>query len=169
MRVLDGVAQADFDIPTETFSIELHTGIDTAPLLRAIRKLGYEAELLEQAPPKAGVVTVLREPTSRALGAALARAKARGVPLIVCFGGPFCPLCRRFEETTLGDPRVEEALAGFEFLKIDTDVDPAAATDLDVHGVPDTWALGAGGRVRGRQSGSLTPEAFLAFLERARP
>ncbi len=165
MRVLDGVKRADFDIPTETFSIEMKPGAETAPVLAAIQELGYRPEILEKAPEKRDVITQLSNPTSTALRDALARAKARDVFLIIDFGGPFCHLCRKFEETALKDERVVEMLADFEFVKIDTEADAEAVKDLDVHGVPDIWALDGHGEVLARNNGYLTPEAFAGFMK----
>ncbi len=165
MRVLDGVVSADFDIPAETFSIEMKAGAGSASVLAAIKGLGYDPEILDAAPEKRHEITKLRKPTSAALRGALARAKTRGVFLVIDFGGPFCHLCRNFEETALKDPRVVKKLTDFEFVKIDTEADPNAAKDLDVHGVPDIWALDGDGIVRARNNGYLNTADFLAFLE----
>jgi thioredoxin-like negative regulator of GroEL len=87
---------------------------------------------------------------------------------VIVIGGPFCPLCRRLEEHTLKDTRVVARLAAFEVLHIDIEADSAAAADLDVHAVPDIWALNGAGRVLARHNGFLDAEAFLAFLDRIR-
>ena len=165
MRVLKQVSSAEFDIPSETFAVELAPGADVAPVLAAIQDLGYSPALVEEPPARTEQIERLAEPTSPALRDALARARTRGVPLVVDFGGPFCRLCRVFEETTLVDARVRELLADFEFLKVDVEQDEAAARDLDVHGVPDIWVLGADGAVLARHNGFLDPEQFAKFIE----
>lgn len=165
MRVLDGVTKAEFDIPTETFTIDLERGADATAVLAAIKGLGYTPEILDKAPDKQDQITQLDSPSSEALRAALGRAKRRGVALIIDFGGPFCHLCKKFEETALRDERVVNMLTDFEFLKIDTEADPDAAKDLDVHGVPDIWALDGDGKVVARNNGYMTPEAFIDFME----
>lgn len=165
MRVLKQVSSAEFDIPSESFAIELAPGAAVAPVLAAIAQLGYVPAVLDQPPARTELRKRLDKPTSSGLKAALARAGARGVPLVLDFGGPFCKLCRAFEETTLVDARVRELLASFEFLKVDVEQDEAAARDLDVHGVPDIWVLGADGTVLARHNGYLKPEAFAALLD----
>lgn len=164
MRVLPEVRGAAFDVPSETFVVELAHGADGAPVRAAIAALGFTPEVLEGPPPRAGPEQRLASPTAPALRGALERARARGVPLVVSLGGRFCAPCRVFEETTLGDPRVQALLAGFEFLKVDVEQDPAAARDLDVHGVPDLRVLAPDGTVRARHNGLLLPAEFVAFL-----
>lgn len=165
MRVLDGVVKAEFDIPTETFTVEMAQGTDTAPVLAAIKGLGYTPEVLGKAPDKKDEIAQLGSPSSKALRDALGRARRRGVVLLIDFGGSFCHLCRKFEATALKDARVISMLADFEFVKIDTEVDPDAAKDLDVHGVPDIWALDGEGKVLARKNGYMTPEAFIEFMK----
>ena len=164
VRVLEGVTNADFDIPTETFTIDLESGADPAPVLGAIKALGYTPKVLDNAPEKKDQIARLESPSSRALRDALRRARSRGVALIIDFGGPFCHLCRKFEETALKDQRVIKMLAGVEFLRIDTEADPDAAKDLSVHGVPDIWALDGDGTVLARHNGYMTPTEFVEFL-----
>ena len=106
----------------------------------------------------------LDAPTSPAVRDGLARARERGAVLVVALGGPFCRLCRRFEETTLADERVLEALEAVELLQVDVALDPAAARDFDVHAVPDFWLLDGEGRVLGRTNAALDVDGFLAFL-----
>ena len=167
MRVLPHVVHAAFDVPSETFTIRLESGADAAPILAAIRDLGYEPAVLDEAPGKTERIQRLDDPRSKAVRDGLSRARARGVLLVVELGGPFCRLCRLFEETTLADEGVGAALSAFEFLQVDVEQDPAAVKDLDVHGVPDFWVLDGVGRVLARHNGYLDPKAFLAFLELA--
>ena len=167
MRVLPTVERAAFDIPTETFTIELRSGEDGAPVLAAITALGYTPEMLETAPEAVERAQRLESPTSNAVRDGLARAKARGVPLVVALGGPFCRLCRLFEETTLEDERVHAALDAVEFLQVDVELDAAAARDFDVRGVPDFWLLDGEGKVLARMNAYLDPDEFLALLELA--
>ncbi len=167
MRVLPQVERASFDIPTETFAIDVKGGADTAPILAAIKGLGFTPEVLDAAPTKQAGLTRLDAPTSAALREALARAKARGVPLVIDFGGPFCHLCRKFEETALKDEQVRQALGSFEFLQVDIESDSDAAKDLDVHAVPDIWVFGGAGTMLARHNGYLSPTEFLAFLKAA--
>jgi len=166
VRALPGIESAAFDISTEVFTLTTAAGTKPAPILEAIRGLGYEPELLDRpAEPDAGVKR-LDHPTSKVLAAALARARQRGVPLVIDFGATWCSLCKKFAATTLTDERVEKALDAFEFLPIDVDEHPAAAKDLGVAGIPDVWFLAGDGRVLGRENRYMPPDVFLAVLER---
>ena len=149
MRVLPPVERATFDIPSGTFTIGLKPGADAEPVLAAIQALGYTPEI--RAAPAEGTERIARldAPTSTAVR------------------GPFCRLCRLFEETTLAGERVLEALQAVELLQVDVALDPAAARDFDVHAVPDFWLLDGEGRVLGRTNAALDADGFLEFLERA--
>jgi thiol:disulfide interchange protein len=169
VRVLPPVERAIFDIPSGTFAIVLRPGADAQPVLAAIQALGYTPEIVGAPPAPAPGERMARldEPTSPAVRDGLARARGRGVVLVVALGGPFCRLCRLFEETTLADERVLGALEAVEFLQVDVALDPAAARDFDVHAVPDFWLLDGEGRVLGRTNAALDADGFLAFLELA--
>ena len=164
MRVLAQVEHAAFDVPTGTFTIQLRDGAERTPVLAAIGALGYEPELLDGPPEHARRIDRLDAPTSTGVREGLVQARARGAPLLVALGGPFCRLCRLFEETTLEDERVRAALAAGAFLQVDVELEPAAARDFNVHGVPDFWLLDAEGRVVARVNAYLDPDEFLAVL-----
>ena len=166
MRVLPGIESAEFDIPTEVFTLKSQPAAETQAILAAIRALGYEPKLLEGPTKTDGAIKSLSKPASNALKEALARAKARDVPLVVDFGAVWCGLCKKFAATTLTDERVEKALGDFEFLKIDVDEDPAAAKDFDVAGIPDVWFVAPDGRILGRENRYMDAEEFLAVLAR---
>lgn len=169
MRVLPGVRTADFDVPTETFTVSLTAEGKPGPVLDAIRGLGYTPALLAGPPGKPRALERIENPASLAIREALARTLARGVRLVVDFGGPFCRLCKHFDETTLRDPLVKERLARLEFLQVDVEADPAAVKDFGVKGVPDLWFLAPDGRVLGRENRYLTTEEFLAALDKHIP
>lgn len=168
MRVLPGVTDATFDVSSEVFTVKTTGGTTADSVLAVIRDLGFQPTLLEGPAPATAPRTTLRDPTSRALREALARAQERGVPLVADFGATWCGPCKQFATTTLTDPRVIKALADFEFLAIDIDDDPAAARDLGVAGVPDIWFVAPNGTVLGRENRFLDADAFLTALAAAR-
>ena len=77
MRVLRQVSSAAFDIPTETFAIELVPGAEAAPVLAAIEELGYVPEVLERPPTSTKPMERLDHPTSPALSLTFPRATSR--------------------------------------------------------------------------------------------
>lgn len=164
MRVLPGIESAEFDVPTEVFT--LNTAPDTKPdgILAAIRGLGYEPQLLDGPVGAIASRTQITDPKSDAVRDALARAKERGVPLVADFGATWCGPCKTFAKKTLTDSRVVEALRDFELLKIDIDEDPAAARDFGVAGVPDIWYVAPDGKILGRENRYMNAEELIASL-----
>ena len=130
MRVLPGVKKAEFDVPSEVFTLEVQTRVEADSILKAIGELGYAPELLAGRPSIGGALGQLQDPRSTALKAALATAAKRKTPLVIDFAAPWCGLCKKFARVTLSDKRVASALKDFVFLKIDVDKDPQAAKDL---------------------------------------
>lgn len=166
MRVLPGIESAEFDVPTEVFTLKTAAGTKPDTVLAAIRDLGFQPELLYGPAEAVAEVTSITDPKSDAVRQALARAKTRGVPLIVDFGATWCGPCKEFAQTTLTDERVKEALRDHEFLKVDIDEDPTAAKDFGVAGVPDIWFVGPAGKILGRENRHMNVEEFLAVLAR---
>ncbi len=164
MRDLPGVNSAEFDVPTEVFTLRMTQGVAATATLAAIRELGYEPELLAGPATADGALDHLRNPTSQALRDALVVAQDRDVPLVVDFGASWCGLCKKLASTTLADERVVLSLKEFVFLKIDVDKDPMAVKDFGVAGIPDIWFLAPDGRVISRENRYLTPEELLAVL-----
>lgn len=168
MRALPDVSRVTFDIPTEVFSVQTMSGA-TERILSTIRGAGYEPDLLPAPPGAVSRIERLASPRSKAVVAALSRARARGVPLILDFWATWCGLCKKFEQTTLADPRVVKLIASnFELLKIDVDEDPEAAEDLNVKGIPDVWILDGDGLILARENRYMDPDEFLAVLQRHR-
>ena len=168
MRVLPGVEQAQFDVPTEVFTLEVQAGVGVDSILEVIGQLGYAPELLAGRPRIGGALEQLQDPRSAVLKAALATAAKRTTSLVIDFAAPWCGLCKQFATVTLTDERVVSALNDFVFLKIDVDEDPEAAKDLGVAGIPDIWIVAPDGRVLARENRYLTPAEFLALLARFR-
>ena len=167
MRALPHIDEAEFDIPTETFTIGLPPGADPAAILQVIQDLGYTPLRLPGPPGRPEALVRLADPKSEALREAVRRARTRGVLLVVEVGGPFCALCARFEEVTLADAAVREALAALEYLSLDAERDATAVEDLGTRSVPDIIVFDGEGRVLARHGGYLDPEAFLVFLREA--
>ena len=166
MRALPDVASVDFDIPAETFIVDLAEDGESAAVLGAIEKLGYEPKLLESPPATAPATKRILRLSAASLKAALARARERGVPLVVDCGGGFCPACLAFKRDVLSDSGVRKALAAFEFLEVDVEDDEAAASDLGVTAVPDIWIFSCEGVVLGRENRTMNAREFLEVLER---
>lgn len=159
-----------FDVATETFTVDLADQGQRAAVLAAIRRLGYKPTLLDAAPAN-GTDPPARPKAFSApsLVAALARARARDVPLVVDFGGAFCSACKAFKRDVLGDAGVQQALRAFEFLEIDVEQDTAAASELGVTAVPDIWILSPSGVALARENRTMNTEEFLLVLDKHAP
>ena len=168
MRVLPGIESAAFDVSTEVFTLMANAGTQAAPILDAIRNLGFQPELLKGPATGVKALTRITAPESDSVRQALVRARKRGVPLIVDFGATWCGPCKTFANTTLADERVKHALQDFELLTIDIDEDPTAAKDFAVAGVPDIWFLAPDGYVLARENRCLAVDEFLATLASVR-
>jgi thiol:disulfide interchange protein len=108
------------------------------------------------------------EPPPRAEPPDLApiRAHLGGKPVLVQFVAPGCPACRRMDETTLADPDVQRALAGFEVVRLGVEQDAAWGLfeDLDLGGTPAFVRVAPDGTIGERRQGVQAEDAFLAFL-----
>ncbi len=166
MRVLPGIESAEFDVPTEVFTLKAAPGTGSDRVMAAIRELGYEPHLLEGPVEAVARRTRLTDPKSAAVRKALARARKRAVALVADFGATWCGPCKAFARETLTDARVEEALRDFELLRIDIDEDPAATKDFGVAGVPDIWFVAPDGKILGRENRYMDADDFLAVLRR---
>ncbi len=169
MRVLPSVASVTFDIPTETFAVELREAGPVDVVLSTIRGLGFDPVVIDAPVDGAAELRRLEDPASPVLRAALRRATSRDVPLVIDFGGAFCSSCRAFERLVLGEARVQEALRAFELLKVDIEKDPTSAGDLGVTAVPDIWVLAGDGLVLARENRTMDAAAFLALLAQHAP
>ena len=167
MRVLPGVTGIQFDNPSQTFVVVLGPDAKSGAIAATVKAQGYEPTLLDALPTVERPLPVARleKSTSSAIQAALGRATARNVRLVIAFTGSFCPSCDAFEKETLTDPRVRDALENkSEFLHIDIAKDPAAVKQFGVGLVPDVWFFASDGRRLGRETRALDAEALLGAL-----
>jgi len=106
------------------------------------------------------------------LDAAIERAKAADMPLVVELGAEWCKPCKVFEKDILPDMRVQKALASVVFVRYDADEPQGkdAVTRLSARSFPTFVVLG-NGIERHRQTGIPDGEAgvavFLDILDRA--
>ena len=95
---------------------------------------------------------------------ALREAAERDQLIFVDFHAPWCGACRKLEETTLSDPKVNALLSGFVVLKIDTDERPSIGNYFGVVGLPTILVLDATGQPRFRNVGLIDARTLESAL-----
>ena len=91
-------------------------------------------------------------------------ARASTKLVFIDFYAEWCAPCKIIEAKVLPDPRVQEALEGFVFVRVDTDTDPEAGQRFEVDGMPTLLVLDGEGRERYRQVGLIEPEELAEKL-----
>jgi len=100
---------------------------------------------------------------------AVREAKAKGKPILLCFGTAECTWCKKLDATTFKDRKVVDTLnEQFVPVKIDANRFEALAESLGVQSFPTLILAAADGRILGRQLGYLNPEKMASFLTKAR-
>jgi len=104
----------------------------------------------------------------------LAAAKAMGQPVVLDFYADWCAPCKKMEKLTFPDPRVQERLARFVFIKVDlTRTGSVAVEELmrqyEIAGVPTYVFLDPAGKEMTdlRQVGFIEADGFVKLLDRA--
>ncbi len=122
-----------------------------------IKELGFQPRIdLGDEPPRP-----LRKPPSAVIpepiATALEEARASAKLVFVDFYAEWCAPCKIIEAKVLPDSRVQEALEGFVFVRVDTDTDPEAGQRFEVDGMPTLLVLDGEGGERYRQVGLIEP------------
>ena len=94
----------------------------------------------------------------------LKQARRENKALVLEFSGKFCAACVRLENETLEDPKVQAALKKVIFRKIMVEEDRDAATQFDVHAIPQLRFITPGGEVVAQDKGVISVETMLGHL-----
>ncbi|MEP4525606.1 MAG: protein-disulfide reductase DsbD, partial [Alloalcanivorax venustensis] len=103
---------------------------------------------------------------------ALARSADADKPVLVDFFAEWCVACKVMEETTLSDPRVLDAMAGYDLYRVDiTEINQEnqnIMADYDIFGLPSFVFFAPDGEEvpESRVLGEMDSERFLKHLER---
>ena len=101
----------------------------------------------------------------------LEEVKASDKPVVVDFGKDSCTACAELEHITFPDPKVQEQLKNFTFIKIDltdnSDDDKALLKHFELFGTPNIIFFGKDNKYMPEKSltGFITPEVFAAHLK----
>ena len=103
---------------------------------------------------------------------ALARSADADTPVLVDFFAEWCVACKVMEDTTLSDPRVLDAMAGYDLYRVDiTEINQEnqnIMADYDIFGLPSFVFFAPDGDEipESRVLGEMDSERFLTHLER---
>ena len=141
--------------------------MDPATIIQEIDALGFKAKQLTESEATAPTkVTKGPEAKSPLVEELLQQARRESKPLVLEFSGRFCPACKRLENETLEDPRVQAALEKVIFRKIMVEENRAAATRFDIHAIPQLRFLTPDGEVVAKDKGVISVETMLAHLQK---
>ena len=97
--------------------------------------------------------------------------KASDKPVVVDFGKDSCTACKELEMITFPDPKVQEQLKNFTFIKIDltdnSDDDKALLKEFELFGTPNIIFFGEDNKYIAEKSltGFIKPEVFAEHLK----
>jgi thiol:disulfide interchange protein DsbD len=98
-------------------------------------------------------VTAFPEPVASALG----EARDAAQPVFIDFYAEWCPPCKIIEGEIIPDSRVQAALDGFIFVRVDMDTDLKAGRRFNVVGMPTLLVLSGEGEELFRHVGLIEP------------
>ncbi|TMW12246.1 protein-disulfide reductase DsbD [Alloalcanivorax gelatiniphagus] len=102
---------------------------------------------------------------------ALAASAAANRPVLVDFFAEWCVACKVMEDTTLADPRVLDAMGGFDLYRVDiteiNEENQRIMSDFNIFGLPSFVFFDPDGKEvpDARVLGEMNPERFLKHLD----
>jgi|TARA_B110000208_G_scaffold188465_1_gene248194 thiol:disulfide interchange protein len=153
----------------DAFTIEYDETLTTLDdMYSAILDLGYAPRLASDKGSNAGTKVVIGE-VPQPIADALIQARAMSKILLVDFFAQWCIACKALDEQTLSSEKVQSALAGYIFVKVNTDQFPHSAVYYDVVGMPTLLVLDANGNETFRSVGSISAADLSEKLEILNP
>jgi len=109
---------------------------------------------------------LVEPPDLAPIATSLESARTAGKHVLLELVSPGCDACRKMDETTLADPSVKQALAGFEVVRLGVERDAAwrLFEQLDLAATPAFVVIAADGAIGSRRQGFHDRDRFLAFL-----
>jgi thiol:disulfide interchange protein len=96
--------------------------------------------------------------------AALALAKKENKPVLIDFWASWCSWCKKMDDETYPDPRVQAAMKNYIPLKIDVDKMPDFQKKFGVQGLPTSVIVDPNGKELRRGEGYQPADQFAQFL-----
>lgn len=153
----------------DAFTIEYDGTLTTLDdMYSAILDLGYVPRLASEKVSNADTQVANGE-VPQPIADALIQARAMSKILLVDFFAEWCLACKALDEQTLSSEKVQSALAGYIFVKVDTDQFPQSAVYYDVVGMPTLLVIDAQGNEAFRSVGSISAADLSKTLESLNP
>ena len=155
---LAGIEEVEVDLSQDAFTVTYEPSLVTeSEIAQEIVQLGFVPRIhtggkLVPTPSPASTAAI-PEPIVIALGKA--RESAR--PVFIDFYAEWCAPCKIIEGKIIPDPRVQAALDGFIFVRVDMDIDLKAGGRFEVFGMPTLLVLSSEGKELFRHVGLIEP------------
>lgn len=148
---LAGIFEVRVDLRRDAFTIRFDPERLTESRIRGtIEALGFRPATGREHRDGPGHPAAVEIPES--LSAALVEARGGDRPVLVEFHADWCTSCTILE-SRLADPRVQEVLERFVFVRVDLDVHPQAGAAFRIDAMPTLLALDGSGRELARWVG----------------
>ncbi|MCB4782522.1 MAG: thioredoxin fold domain-containing protein, partial [Sulfurovum sp.] len=125
--------------------------------------------------PKGAVISVVAKTKSHrgySIERLMKEVAASSKPVVVDFGKKSCTSCKELEEITFPDPKVQEQLKKFTFIKVDltdnTDDDKALLKKFELFGTPNIIFFDKNSTFLPKKNltGFIKPQDFVDHLEK---
>ncbi len=147
----------------DKFTVTYKAGVVHSDAMQhAIVDLGYRPSVVASKADLRGPKIVSKMPES--IRTVLREAGESGQLVFLDFHAPWCGACKKLEETTFSDVRVQKALGRFHLLKVDTDETPAIGKYFEVIGLPTILVVNASGQELYRHVGPIGAEGLVDEL-----
>ena len=153
------------DLGRDAFTITYDQDrVTVEAIMRRIRGLGYKPERAAEAPDEPRAAAYDLDDVPAPVSEALSRARASNRLTLIDFYAVWCGPCKLLETRVLGDPRVQEVLGEYEFVKVDADKQVEPSDYFNVVGLPTLVVLDAAGAEVYRLEGMVEAEELARRL-----
>ncbi len=126
-------------------------------MAQEIVQLGFAPRIATAEEPVPTSFTASTMAFPEAVASALAQAREATRPVFIDFYAEWCAPCKIIEGKIIPDSRVQAALDGFIFVRVDMDIDLKAGQRFNVVGMPTLLVLSAEGEELFRHVGLIEP------------
>ena len=146
------------DLARDAFSVTYDPSlVAESEIAQEIVQLGFVPRIDAGGEPVPTSSTASTTAFPEPVASALAQAREADRPVFLDFYAEWCAPCKIIEGKIIPDPRVQAALDGFIFVRLDMDIDLEAGQQFDVFGMPTMLVLDGQGEELFRHVGLIEP------------